>query len=167
MILIVPYLSLSSILKTGIILGGVYYYVGQRQGGGYVEEPNHQKNYLKASDSLRPGIYITIVTGLGSHNKKYVFAPLGKTFWFAISATLGIEVLPGNELGKISLNMSHARDNQDELMRYAAGLVAYIGHSNPGYGGPYTPEMAAEDFCITLTEVRAINNSEKSRGINM
>ena len=144
---------MSSILSTGVIHGDVYFYTGQKQGGGYVEDPDISKNFLHAARSMKPGIYMTVVVGLGSHNIHYVFAPISKSAWFAIGAKYGIEILPGIDLGKISINMAHARDRCTELMTLAAGMVAYIGHSDPSYGGEYTPDMANADFCITLTQV--------------
>ena len=144
---------MSSVLTTGVIQDGIYHYTGQRRGGGYVEDPTFPKNYLHAAKSMGPGVYMTIIVGLGSHNRHFKYSPLSKSAWLAISSKFGIEVLPGNDGGKILVNMSDAREQKDALMTIAAGLVAYIGQSDPAYGGLYTPEMAQQDFCITLTEV--------------
>jgi hypothetical protein len=144
---------MSSILQTGTISGGIYHYLGQVEGCGY-DTPDRPKNFLRAADSVKPGIYLTVITGLGIHNKKYLFAPLARSFWFAVSAKIGFEILPGPELGKILINMSHVRSNQDEVMRLAAGLLIFVRKSQPGYGGRYTVEMTEEDYCVTLNEVK-------------
>ena len=144
---------MSSILITGVIQGDVYFYTGQKQGGGYVVDTSVSKNFLHAARSMKPGVYMTVIVGLGSHNVHYVYAPLSRSVWFAIGAKYGIEILPGTDLAKISVNMSHARDHREELMELAAGMVAYIGQSDPSYGGEYSPEFAYADFCVTLTPV--------------